>query len=532
MLSFLRRNQYGIMLLVAIFVVIAFVFWDPSYQAAARSGEFGKGKKIKVGERVFRPDEIDNIKKSFQALYGLGDNSVYTHAMAISSMSQKVVQQDAKDDGTPPDAIINTAIVREESRRLGIDVDDKEVEAKIRTFSRFQTPEGQFDGEEWKKFLDAQGGSGGQRRQLMFDGIKDMIRLEKLSALVGIEFPMSNAEVDWTYNQRYQKTTVALVEVPKAKFAEQTVSDDDIKKYYDENKDKPELQSAEQRAVQVVLIANPKEDEIKDLPEDQKEAKRKATRLAAKLLADQLIPEERGTRSLTEIAAAISTSQNLTPALEVKTFPAFEQKAPPVDLAGETELITDIFKRSADEKTNVINSPAKGYYAYEVSEIKAPQPQSLEAVKALITGKLKEQKQTQQLTDEVNKVKDQLKAALAEKKTISDAATAAGYSARELGAFSQQKPLTAEPQFNKIATLSANLNAGELSEAFDTGTGSVFIYVVKKELPNDPAMADQKKTIRDSAANPGFRMANSNPVFSAWFDKEKEKVIRDLSTTK
>ena len=72
MLPFLRKHQYGILLVVAVVVIIAFTFWGDFTSRGRAEARMREGKSLKVLDTTFPPEEVDEIKRTFQALINLG----------------------------------------------------------------------------------------------------------------------------------------------------------------------------------------------------------------------------------------------------------------------------------------------------------------------------------------------------------------------------------------------------------------------------------------------------------------------------
>ncbi len=80
-----------------------------------------------------------------------------------------------------------------------------------------------------------------------------------------------------------------------------------------------------------------------------------------------------------------------------------------------------------------------------------------------------------------------------------------------------------------IATAAAKTDIGQISEPVPTADGALLVHVAKKELPKDPKMEDDKKAIALRQAMTASQTPESNPLFSAWFNKKRDQADASLS---
>lgn len=523
MLALIRKHQYGIMLVVAIIVIIAFTFlYDPNRdQIGAQQGG------ITVMGDSYSQKEIQGILRSTGLAQTLGPPA--------SQLPWELGYLDRRFGGPEPtDQIVNTLLVRKKSEELGIHVSDADVEEYVKTkLSNFQV-NGQFDPGKWTDYLAGFGigGEKGDRSQReIFTAVKDVIRFDKLKALLGANQPASALELDWGYNKDYTQTTAAEVFFPSSEITVEEPSDDQIKTYYDNNAESEEMLSEEKRGLVYTFIPGPTPEGLKDLEEAQKKEKQDAHTSKVADFSNRLVDSERD-KTLEEIAGEIDAS------LEVKRAPAFARTSAPLDIAPKLQFIEAVFSRKADSEEEKIGDPVKmpdGYYLYEITEVLPPTKMEMEEARAKIVTKLKADQTAEKLKTAVDEFRQKALAAMEGGKGFVEAATESGRETKELPAFSRTKslPPTDTPRGPQIAQLAASLNPGEVSEPLETPAGTLLVGVMKKELPNDPKMEDQKKTIADRIERSrGGANAFSNSAFIAWFSAEKDKAIEGLSGTR
>ncbi len=531
MLYLLRKHQYGILLVVAVIVIIAFAFlYDPNFRANDRNrGEAGKSD-WKVLDTTYRADEIEKIKTYFNTGARLG-GPASQHLQRLSSMAKRFEKNDS-DGGVPFDFIMNTLIVRSQARKLGVSVSDADVLESVKKIPAFQGEGGAFDSEKWDKFT---GEKGMVNKDAVLGIMRDSLTFDRLYDLIGEGVPSSPLEIERDYASQHQKLTVSTLTVEKKKFEVTDVSDDDVKKYYDENKESGQLASPEKRGIRYVLMAKPKDEELKDLKEEEKTKKQTNYKRIAAVLGDKLTEMDFDAAVAATMADADLKTVVGEVKLEVKTLDAFGKGSAAEALKEEAAVEKVLFNLDKDAKGGEVVEGKAGYYAVGLNgPVEEPKLMELAAATEKIKGILKEKKSTEAFQKAVTEAEGKLKDALKAGKSIADAAKEAGLEAKDTPV--DAKPPTQpgqppqDPNQQQIKSAAAAANAGELAaKPVTTPEGEIFVYVAKKDLPNDPKMKDQKDSMKKSqgsmaefAKNYGYIQVS--PVFNSWFTGLKEQV--------
>ncbi len=521
MLHLLRKHQYGIMLVVAVIVIVAFAFfYDPNYRAQNRmTGKGGTGFNI-LGERV-STEEIEEIERSFGVLQSLRSGGFTDPAMQhlIGMLSVEPKVQEQEQSRTPRDYVVTTALTRVEARRLGIAASDAEIEERVQQLPAFQTPEGKFDPERWSNYINAIGGESGTQKKLVYKTVGDIIMFEKLVALAGAPLPVSTTKVELNYLSGYQRVTGSVISFAEKDYENQDVTDDELKAYYEKHKDEPELMSEEKRTFHYTLIAKPKDEELKDLDETAKADKLREYKKTAAALADRLVAEDRAGAAFADLATSLK--------LEAKKAELVTRAAPPEDLKDEPRVLATAFAFHEPGRSEVIEG-SKGYYALELAAVEPPATMDFDTAKEKVTKLVKAQKQEEKFKEATKEAAEKVKAALAAGKSIADAAKEIGKEATELPPFGKRKPLTGRTDEQQILSAAITLEAGSLSDVLTTPDGAILVYVAKKELPKDPKMEEQKKSLANMEKSQEESPAGS-PAFRAWFSALKRDAISGLA---
>jgi len=529
MLALIRKHQYALFVIVLIVGIAFFVF--PDSQSASGSARFGgpDGRPMNVLGTKVPPEEIDSIRQSWDILYVLGAGSggfnfndpMFQHLMRINAIAQRTQATTEEEAGQRRDFVVNTALTRVLARDAGISASEAEINKRIQSLPRFQS-NGAFDPAKWSEFIDAFGGEAGARRKAIYTAVGDSILFDKLIALAGPSAPRTKTELDLAYAAENQQFTTSVLALSRKPFENPEITDQELQEYYEKNKTSDELKSEEKRSFSYVVIPGPKPEELTGLDEAARTEKEREHKKIAQEFSNQLVAEDRGPKTFDEIATALK--------LEVKKAGPVSTEALPEDLKDKGRVPSRLFSVVEIGRSEVEAGP-DGYYGFEVTAIEPPQPLTFEDAKEKITTTLKAQKQTEKFDEFLKATRETLQAAVTAGKALAEAATEAGLSdaPRELPVFSRKKPLTGETDGTAIANAAARTDVGQLSEPVPNADGALLVLVAKKELPKDPKMEDDKKALVLRQEMMASQTPESNPLFSAWFNKKRDQADASLS---
>ena len=570
MLETLRKHHYILMLFIAILVCVAFVFFGDSSMGPGSPDS--KPIATLDGQDYYRNDlvQIDSQRGIVERLLDPTNQfAQYTDPLAFyANTMRRIVRRygaDSRQD-IDLDFCMNVATLRAEAKKLGVEVDREDLEKFVQTVGGFQTS-GQFDPAKYEAFLTS--GSFGdkantERRLYIF--LRDVMLFQRVSKLVGGTFAPSPSEINARYAGTKQQTTAAYAVVEKSKQTATPPTDEAVQKFYDEGKAKfeanasdstkpaadPSILSEEKRIVRYLLInlpkpppvvPSPQPEDTSTLPEDQKKAKAEEFKkkqdehmAAMTARAEAMKTYETDRKSLLEKAANLSsdlTSEDRSGksfeelakpyALEPKLSEPFTATTAPEELKAESKLIAEIFQSANDPAIAHTLQTANGYAIFEIAKVEAPAVLPLDQVKTKITEKLS----TEALTAAVKAAAETARTAILESikagKTFAEAATAAGLTATEIPGYTQAKPPAAVPNQAIITQAANELNPGEVSAPLEVPEGLILVATVKRELPKDPKMDEDKKSMtkeQTEGADGGF-MPTYSPLFEAWFNTRR-----------
>lgn len=555
MLEQLRKHHYILMCVIAFVVIVAFTFlYDPNM--TGRQG----GPVARWNDRdIYREEmqELDGHRGlSAELLFPVKDHplisgdpvdrfvkSLYLAERRYGSLSRSGDQVDL-------DFVFNLLIVREEAKRLGIEVRKEDVENLAQVILPFQT-DGRFDAGKYRAFLNSGRGDPAIREKRLSTLLRDTLLFQKLNDLVGGTFPPSPAEVDADYAALYAEVTAATALVEKEKHTGDPVTDEDLQKFYDAEKDKPlpepepdagifeteekdpsksvdpVLLTAEKRAFHYVIVSlperpkapePPKEEDFSSLPEEERKvkeeeaAKRKEEYRAAQEAYTQALKQsDDDRRAVTERAAKLSNSLNgldrgdrkfeeiaKEHGFEPVTAGPVDRESVPEDLKKEALAVEAIF--GADPSGNTFDPvrTANGYVFYEITQVEKPSVRPFEEVKEQIREKLTADRAKAALQAAAEAARSKLLEEIGAGKSFDEAAEALGLTVARIPAFSGMKPpsnLAEVPHFFQVRSEVQEMNPGDISQPVAVAEGLLLILLEKRELPNEPEMASRKQDL-------------------------------------
>lgn len=418
------------------------------------------------------------------------------------------------------DFVFNLLVLQRAMKDLGIHPSNAEAKAELEKLPALQE-NGQFSAQRAHE-MEQRLNSGNMGGQDMLDVAKLSIGLSRIKDLVGKNYIASPLEVEKAYASRHQTLKVQTIDFALDDFKKTAVvKDDELQKYYDENKDG--YKTVEKRAVSFVLFANPAdpvvkpEDEAKKTEDDRKKAEdeRKAKQ-QAQLDAVNAFSNAAAEKDAKFDAVVVAQKAKAEKAA------LFEKESPPEALKGEKELVEAIFTIPSSRTISDPVKGTKGWYVFSVNKVEEPKQQELAAVKDKVKEVLVGQKAQEALSKAVNDARAALQEGLKAGKKIEDIAKEKKLTLAAVKELTIDEPAKDLPNAVEIAREAEKVAAGDVSKAVNTDKGAVLAYVVAKELRKRDNSADLRKNTEDTRAS-----QERDRLFQSWFStKHAEAVLK------
>lgn len=507
MLHFFRRHRGAFLITLTIIIIISFSVWggwrtDSHYEKKAQVSD--------LALTVFGKDySIGDVQRAQRALQFA---QYYMQSYELPSMLMMLSADRGFDGGGGMNTLINLFVARHLMAELGIRPSDAEARAALEKLPTLQE-NGKFDIAR-AQMLEQSAGSMGFEPEDLLGIMKDTIGLQKLQDIIGKNYTASPLAAEKQYVSSYHTIKGAKIVFEKDTFQKAAVvTADEIKKYYEENKEN--YMTLEKRAVSYVLFENPKDLDKKPLEERQKEQNQQVERVNAfnKLTAAGVKFAE----------AAKQTKE------KILTSPLFSQDAPPEALKSENNLLDYIFARSKDSKAPPeAMEGVNGWYVFDLTQIEEPKQQAL----AEVTDKIKEVLVTQKADEARSKAVNDARTALADGlkagKKIDDLVKANKLTLVALPDLDIANPPQEVPNAFLIAQAAAKTAVGDISYAVDYDLGTLLIYVSAKELRKRPDAA----TVRQGQVESLSRQERMT-LFQTWFKNQHDaaRVVTKLGVS-
>jgi hypothetical protein len=328
------------------------------------------------------------------------------------------------------------------------------------------------------------------------------VRVKKLLDLIGQTTTVLPDEIREIAVQSEFKVDASYLAIKAADLRKEIkVTDDEIKKAYEEGKGT--YKTAELRKVRFAAFLRTEDGATPTKTEDRVAQMQTLVNTAydfAQLLKKQ------PNANFEELAKKAGATVG-----ETKDF--FPENIPPAELDNNDQLAEAAFQLSKENPySSQIPVDPKGSYVLAFGEVKAPEQQALEAVKAKIEAKLLDAKSKDLALVKAKEAQPKIAEALKAGKKFPEAVQALNLKAEEFPSFS----LNGRPQHPYSPTVipaTLKLAPGEISEALaDTRSGDAVIVHLDSRSAGDEA----KITAKIPNVKRGFTDFLQGQLFEGW----------------
>src|SRR5262245_28918780 len=237
MLESIRKRQRTLLMIITVIVIVAFAWWyNPGTMrhAAGPGGAVGKlnGHTVTIGE-------LQKIERTIPLIHAIGLDDF---------LSGMITDGRTRDDQFLSFAW-NLLLLRDEARRLEIEPAAEQIRDAEKALPIFQTNNA-FDPAKYQQFVDTMLRPNGLSPADLDDVVKDYTRFEGVTQLLKGSSQLPESMFRQQYELLNQQLSLAVIKFKKADFESTIqVSDDEVKKYYDQHKET--ILSPEKRKIQV-----------------------------------------------------------------------------------------------------------------------------------------------------------------------------------------------------------------------------------------------------------------------------------------
>ena len=539
------RKYTGLIIVIFVILFISFFFLDSHSVRNLNSGR----PMLKIAGRTYDDKEYNNLgKSSLELAYGLAGSGDFDLVQFVMSLSAETT---GKEDAAEK-FFIGRMILRQAKEEFGVYPGDEEISAYLRTLKVFGGPEGKFNPETYRNFIEKGMGRLGMTEKDLRELASDVLACKKINAIVGSGLSVDHAAVAKDLALQNQQITGELAKLELAPFEEKIQpTEEEIKKYWEIISDSFTTEPKRKFTYVIATPSLPTEATTPDAPESladaaaseevkkaaaKKKEEEKAKRAAAlaeesrkkQLELDALVDdflfrlEEQKGSGFEELAKANGW--------EVKTTELFARSAAPKELdlklrsssrGGKAVDQLFLIQETSDPFSKISEAIAVGDNQWIVARIDGEEksrPKTFEEARGDARAQYISEKATEALkaaaADDLTKIKTLLSAG----KTFAEAA-------KEVG-IPETRPFTAiistyrpdgasEPQ--NLFEAARNVEPGTLADVITESDRAFILHVAKREVVKS---ADAATRIDSEVAS--LTRKNETIAFTAWIAERTE----------
>ncbi|MDW7774354.1 MAG: SurA N-terminal domain-containing protein [Desulfobulbaceae bacterium] len=497
MLNILRKRSQSIVIQVIVLVIaIVFIFWGVGTNIGNKRNYIAKVNDEEISFSEYQR-AYDSIVDNYRVQFG---GSIPPGFLEALGLKQQVLNQ-----------LIQTALIRQGGREMGVTVSELETQNKIKDMDVFQT-NGQFDLNLYKMVL-AQNAMNPSSFEASINN--ELLNSKVQEALQGFAI-VPDGEVQSGFELNNEEIQLAYYAVESEKFLNKVeVKEDELAEWYEENKnnylteaqirlrylffdyaedmDKLEIseeklrEQYEQNREQYVV---PEQRHARHILFAVSEADDADVRAEKKGKAEEVLQFAREGRDFTELAREYSEDSSGPNGGDLG-FLARGEMAPPVDQA--------VFQMQPGEISDVVETRF-GYHIIKLEEVREGGTRSFEEVREEIADGMRNQevrgytfKRASQAYEEIIRAGSLEKYNEQHEKEV-----------RQTDYFSRSTPPGPPLSDPDLMQTAFRLNKGELSSLVQTGEGYAILFVDDVRQPEVPEL----DAIRDRVVE-DYTMAKS-----------------------
>lgn len=448
-----RKNQRWLMIIIASLVIISFAW----FYNRADLEKINRDRVATMYDRPVRMADVERIRNLIVLSQQLGLRHLTSPEFADQNFAW------------------NTLVLEHEADRLGLQPSEGAIEEGIKALPAFQT-NGSFDSQKYGTFLGESPTLRGFNQKQVETAVRADLQFARVRQMLDAGAVVSNDEVRALFDEINSKIETMVVRLKLADFsASAPVSEDDIKKYFEDPKNKAVLQKDARRKVKYLALV---------LTDDEKKLAPSEKRVVLQKIADQM---EALSQAMLESGADFDkVTAGLGLKEKVKETPEFDRES----LMRLPEANTQGFMQAALALTpeNPVSDVLQSADTFQLVYLSGYTPEralSREEAKAQITATIQEERGRIALETKASEARARIAIALPEGKSFADAATGLGLKVDTFPPFALNEPNFEFPDSSQIVQATFDLAAGEISKPIATTDGAAIVYVVKR-LPPDP----------------------------------------------
>ena len=460
-----RKNQRWLMIIIATLVIISFAW----FYNRADLEKINQDVLTKMYGRPVRKADVERTRDLIALSQQLG--------------LRNITSPEFWDQNYPWNAVV----LEHESTRLGIQPSETAIMEGIKGLPGFQT-DGSFDPKKYSTYLGENASLRGFRQKLAEEAVRTDLQFARVRQMLDAGAVVSNDEVRALFDEINGKVETMVVRLKLADFsAVAPVTDEDVKKYFEDPKNKPALQKDARRKVKFVAL---------ELSDDDKKLAAPEKRKVLQKIADQM---DSLSQAMLETGADFGkVTAGLGLSEKVKETVEFDResitKLPEANVQGFMQAALAL---TPENPVSDVLQSADTFHFLFLNGFTPERELSLEEATAQVKATIQEERGRLALEAKASEARARIVLALKEGKSFADAATSLGLKAETFPAFALTEPNFEFPDSSQVVQATFDLPAGEASKPIATPEGAVIVYLVKRV----PPAPEKFEAARDGLAN-------------------------------
>lgn len=481
MLYTIRKNQKGLMIVVATLTIIAFAWlYNPSDPA-----DFGSNIAAKVYGKSLTKADIDRQVRSYQLAIALGQLDLVS---GLGGMS-------GNEEADLSEYVWNTLVLRHEAAALGIEPTTEQVAERVRSLPAFQT-NGAFDPKKFETFTAGQLGPRGMTTLYLEEVIRDALRFEKVKALVSSPAALEDAETQRAL-RFFQKADLTVLKFPiEAVLPEITVSEDVARTYHTQNA--RQFVAPESITVESATFS---------LAEDQKalEGKEKVAALQEVAAKAAAFAESANPESFVSSAKEAG--------VEVKTSPAFHRAIAQFASGLPPAVAQGAFLLTEEMPVSDVVQDGDDFFVYRVVNRSPERELNFEESRSIAEQRVRAAAAEKLVRERADAALVKIREAIQAGTSPAEAATAVGVTAEKFEAVDPSNP-ELPPGVQSLFRASILLEPGQISNFLPSQTGGNAVAVTQR-IDNTEALPNEQEISKQILDN------KRDLFFAVWLDSQR-----------
>jgi len=474
MFNLMRTHQRWLMVLITLLTIVAFIFLYNTTQLE----QLPSDAILRVYGKDYSITDIQRIGRKFPLALGLG----------LTQYANTLDRTSGMEGGL--DFVINTIILENEGKRLGIVPTEQQIKDAITSLPAFQTG-GQFDPAKYNRVLSENLGPRGFTMADIEDMVRNWLVLQRVEAILDTVPTASPVEVEFQ-DRAFRPATGVAVVFNRADYLDQVkITDQDIEAFYTVGQDN--YVTPEKRTVRYVRFALPAE--AKNLEQKEKLAEQQKIADAADQFVEAAVKTSFD-KAASDAGLIVQTSLPFDSAGNVDN----PQGLSPQDLqeiSGPVHAIAaPAFTLSENNPVSSVIQDGDDFLVIDLASVTPAEQQTLEQARPQIVEELKETFSQAKLEEAADAALEKIREAMKAGKTFAEAAAEAGVKTEP---FTDVAPLDdqASPESRAFADAATTVKEGEISGFVPTETGGFVVWLEKRAPADEKAFAERRDQIED-----------------------------------